>query len=406
MHQRRLLILDDDAVIGDTIRRIAQFAGMEVYYTPNPSEFLTLVSDWQPSHLALGLVMAEMDGVEVMRQLSLRGCGARIIIISGVGTRVRDAAARSAREHGLDIAGVLSKPFSSMALRQLLITAPEHGNPMAATRDATQAASVEIMPAMVEAAIRERHFHLAYQPKVDCYSGMLSGFEALARWHHAEHGVIGPEQFIPVAEANGLIQPLTDVLLDEALTWFQQTGRLLGQRGTILAVNISALSLTDHQLADRLRQKCKGLGIDPARIILEITESSAMYDPVASLELLTRLCTKGFHLSIDDFGTGYSSMLQLVRLPFSEIKIDRSFVITATTSAEALAVVRSIIQLGHSLGIPCTAEGVENQATVRLLRELACDHAQGDFIGQPMVPADLDQWCDENAQRVPANGQR
>lgn len=403
MSERRLLILDDDAMIGETIGRIAQFAGMQVHYTPSPTEFLHQVDDWAPSHVALDLVMPEMDGVEVIHRLGQQGCGARIIITSGLGTRVLDAAARSAREQGLDIAGVLSKPFSSVALRQLLETAPNSAAQSPPGGTATGGSPVQVTSAMVEAAITEKQFRPVYQPKVDCYSGILTGFEALARWHHPQHGTIGPDRFIPVAEASDLIQPLTDQLLEEALTWFRQAGRRHGHRETTLAVNLSARSLNDHHLADRLSQRCRTLGLDPTRIILELTESSAMDDPAASLELLTRLRMKGFHLSIDDFGTGYSSMVQLVRLPFSEVKIDRSFTSTAVVSAESRAIVRSIVQLGHSLGIPCTAEGVEDAATVRLLRELTCDHAQGYFIGRPMTPADLDEWMAENANRFPGN---
>ncbi len=134
--------------------------------------------------------------------------------------------------------------------------------------------------------------------------------------------------------------------------------------------------------------------MDPANVILELTETSAMEDPVRSLQLLTRLRLVGFHLSLDDFGTGYSSMLQLARLPFTELKVDHSFVTTAATSEESAIVVRSIIDLGHALDMHLTAEGVEDAKVMALLTELGCDFAQGYHIARPMPPEELDSWAD------------
>jgi len=150
--------------------------------------------------------------------------------------------------------------------------------------------------------------------------------------------------------------------------------------------------LRDQALVERIVDRCAARHIAPERLIFELTETSAMEDPIASLDLLTRLRMKGFQLSIDDFGTGYSSMLQLVRLPFSEIKVDKSFVMTANRSAESRTVVRSIIELGHSLGLRATAEGVEDADTLAYLKSLACDLAQGFLIARPMSGADACKW--------------
>jgi EAL domain-containing protein (putative c-di-GMP-specific phosphodiesterase class I) len=151
----------------------------------------------------------------------------------------------------------------------------------------------------------------------------------------------------------------------------------------------------DIHLADVLTSLCREYLVAPERVVLELTESSAMVDPILSLDLLTRLRVKGFQLSIDDFGTGYSSMVQLVRLPFSEIKVDRSFVMQAEQSQESRTVIKSIVDLGHSLGLVVTAEGVEDLSTLNYLNSLGCDLAQGYFIARPMAGEAARAWVEK-----------
>jgi EAL domain-containing protein (putative c-di-GMP-specific phosphodiesterase class I) len=158
------------------------------------------------------------------------------------------------------------------------------------------------------------------------------------------------------------------------------------------SVNISAKSLANLDLVDVLSELCGRFRVAPGRIVLEVTESSAMVDPILSLDLMTRFRVKGFHLSIDDFGTGYSSMVQLVRLPFFEIKVDKSFVMRSQHSNEARAVIKSIIDLGHSLGLLVTAEGIEDLRTFDNLKNLGCDLAQEYFIARPMSGAAMCAW--------------
>ena len=406
MTGRRLLILDDDPSIGQTMGLIAETVRFDTRFTTDPECFFALVDEWAPTHIALDLVMPRMDGVEVMVQLARRGCGARIIVTSGVGSRVLDAAGRSAEEHGLDIAGVLSKPFSPAALRALLADAPPTpaagAVPHVGGGDAELPAAFVVTVDDLRRALAEDQIEVHYQPKIDCASGRLAGFEALVRWRHPLRGLVSPGRFVRVAEEGGVIDALTDRVLDLSLPWFGRSfpGRV--ERGTVqalqaegavsLSVNISARSLHDLQLADRIHARCAAAGIEPSRLILELTETSAMEDPVASLDLLTRLRMKGFQLSIDDFGTGFSSMLQLVRLPFSEMKVDRSFVMTLNRSQESRAVVRSVVELGHSLGLRCTAEGVEDDRALDYLRQVGCDLAQGYLIGRPMPAADIPRW--------------
>jgi EAL domain-containing protein (putative c-di-GMP-specific phosphodiesterase class I)/ActR/RegA family two-component response regulator len=403
MAEQRLLILDDDPMVGDMIQRIAQLAGLDTRFTLSHTEFFHIFDHWQPTHIALDLVMPEMDGVQVMAQLAQLSCRARIIITSGVGSRVLDAAGRAAVEHGLDIAGVLAKPFSPAHLRNLLKEGPAS---FSVSQAAASPPAVSRQPpwppldkATFQQAIDQGQFFMVYQPKILCKTETLAGFEALVRWQHPERGLLPPMQFIPLAESWGLVDALTEQVIEQSLHWFASPclkGRIplaaLPYSQLKLSVNISAKTLGNGALFERVRQQCQALCINPEQLIFELTETSAMDDPVASLDLLTRLRMMGFHLSIDDFGTGFSSMLQLVRLPFSEIKVDKSFVMTAMQSQESKTVVKFIVDLGHSLGLRCTAEGVENCETLRYLQAIGCDLAQGYHIARPMAPEALWQW--------------
>lgn len=395
----KLLILDDDPQVGRLIQYIAESAGFEARSLTEVDPFFSAVETWAPSHIAIDLIMPEMDGVQVLVRLAALHCEARIIITSGVGNRVLDAAGRSGYEHGLDIAGVLSKPFSPKSLRELLLQPGELRVPARSRRTARQGAGTPREGpegAELSLAIEQGQIVMAYQPQVECATGRLAGVEALARWAHPVRGLLFPDQFIPLAEQHGLMDELTFEVMRGALHWFlEHLGE--GHPGSgvappSLSVNISTSALRDPAIIERLSDYCRSSGIDPTRLIFELTETSAMEDPVTSLDILTRLRMKGFQLSIDDFGTGFSSMLQLVRLPFSEIKIDKSFVSTAIRSAESLAVVRSVIELGHSLELRVVAEGVEDEPTLRLLQSLDCDVVQGYFLGRPVAGGELLEW--------------
>jgi EAL domain-containing protein (putative c-di-GMP-specific phosphodiesterase class I)/FixJ family two-component response regulator len=408
MTEQRLLILDDDAMIGQMISYIATSMGMAAQTTTTAEAFFEMFETWQPNRIALDLVMPDMDGVQVLAELAQRRCQAHIIITSGVGPRVLDAARRSAREHGLSILGVLSKPFSPTTLRQLLLQTPD-GRPFRQpTRSEEQDAPEQLGVDEVAEAINNDELSLVYQPKVHCKNGLLHGFEALVRWHSPRRGPVAPGHFIPIAEANGLMEGLTSVVIDQSLRWYAEelipaVHSTLGSSRSDeempnLSINLSARTLGDASFVERVASACQQMAIPPQQLIFELTETSAMEDPVASLDLLTRLRMKGFQLSIDDFGTGFSSMLQLVRLPFSEIKVDRSFVMTARSSEESRAVIRSIVELGHSLGLRTTAEGVEDAEALKYLTDIGCDLAQGFYISRPLSPADAITWVRQGGQ--------
>lgn len=384
MTNGRLLVLDDEESVARTIGAIAEASGFETKTCTLSEDFFAAVDGGWPTHIALDLVMPAMDGVEILRALAGRGCTATIIITSGMGTKVLEAAQRSAAQRGLNIAGILPKPFKAEALRDLLDECESVHVKASGENNAPGISEKDIA-----AALDEDRIVVHYQPKISLSNGAAIGVEALVRMHHPRHGLTFPDAFISKAEHTGLIVPLTYRIFKLVLGWFAS---LDAAEAHSVAVNLSARHLTELDLADRLAAMCAEARIATERITLELTESSAMTEPAAAFDILTRLRIKGFKLSIDDFGTGYSSMQQLARLPFSEIKIDKSFVMSMHKSEESLKIVGSIINLGRSLGLTTVAEGVENEAALNLLRELGCELVQGYHFAKPMEALRAHDW--------------
>ena len=245
-------------------------------------------------------------------------------------------------------------------------------------------------------ALEDDQLVLHYQPKADLGSGQIHSVEALVRWQHPEHGLLGPGEFIPLAERTGLIHPLTRWVLDAAL---EQTAQWRhADRRLSVAVNISTRCLLDPAFPDQVASQLATWQVPADLLVLEITESAVMADPDHALEVLGRLHHLGVGLAVDDFGTGYSSMAYLKELPVDELKIDRSFVSQMATSPSDAVIVRSTIDLGHNLGLRVVAEGVENQHAWRQLSALGCDIAQGYYLGRPMPASELEQQLTQPAQ--------
>jgi diguanylate cyclase (GGDEF)-like protein len=229
-----------------------------------------------------------------------------------------------------------------------------------------------------------------YQPKIATDSYALLGVEALVRWNHPTRGLLPPADFIALAEATTLIQPLTSIVLGKALAM----SREWLDRGTRLpvAVNVSARCLLDPDFPAKVAVQLTAAGVPPDHLCVELTESTFMVDPDRALSVMHQLRALGVRLSVDDFGTGYSSMAYLKILPVDELKVDRSFVAQMTTSPDDTMLVQSAIDLGHNLGMSVVAEGVEDLETLLALRDLGADVIQGYFLGRPMDPATLTAW--------------
>jgi diguanylate cyclase (GGDEF)-like protein len=234
----------------------------------------------------------------------------------------------------------------------------------------------------LRSAIADGEIVLYFQPKAELATGRIVGVEALARWEHPQLGLIGPSEFVPIAEQTGLISPLTTHVLEQALTQvrsWQEAGEELS-----VAVNLSARSFLDAQFAVEIPRLLERTGVDARRLELEITESMLMLDPARAKATLDRLSSIGLRVSVDDFGTGYSSLANLKRLPVDGIKIDKSFVIDMPHDPSDAAIVRSTIDLAHNLGLKVVAEGVESHEAWQRLAALGCDLAQGFHISRPL----------------------
>jgi diguanylate cyclase (GGDEF)-like protein len=246
-------------------------------------------------------------------------------------------------------------------------------------------------------ALNTEQFTLCYQPKLDLQSGRVTGVEALVRWRHPSQGFISPAEFIPVIEQTALIGPFTLSVLNLGLK--QAAAWLAAGIELKMSLNLSARNLQDAQLPEQLAQLIKVWAVPPALIVLEITESALMIDPVSSMKVINELDALGVELSIDDYGTGYSSLSFLRKLPLNELKIDKSFVLHMHEDANDAVIVRSTVDLAHNLGLAVTAEGVETKEVLEKLGAVGCDRIQGYYISKPLPADALEAWLQESAYR-------
>jgi EAL domain-containing protein (putative c-di-GMP-specific phosphodiesterase class I) len=247
-------------------------------------------------------------------------------------------------------------------------------------------------------AIDEGELLLYYQPQADMRTGRVNGVEALVRWQHPQHGLLGAGEFVPPAEQGGLIEPLTRWVMAAALA---QCGRwqLEGLRLPV-AVNVAAGCLLDPRFPDQVAQMLAERQVPAGLLTVEITESAIMTDPARAREILTRLGELGVRLLLDDFGTGYSSMAYLRALPVHQLKIDRCFVTQMHDEASDQAIVRAVLSLAGNLGLEVVADGVEDRGTWAALADLGCDTGQGELLGRPMPAEELAIWLAERPSPV------
>lgn len=382
----RVLILDDDPGVGRIFAIVSNQAGMEAKAVTEAEEFFLELRNWSPTHVVVDLIMPCMDGVQVLQRLAEMECDASVCVTSGAGSRVLKAAKQSAIEHGLVEPHALQKPVSIAEIEAFLADT-SHIRRQAKRKAAAE--NPKITAQDLRLALDRRELFLAYQPIISCPDHKVRGFEALVRWMHPEHGLIMPDAFISISESTGLIHELTNRVVDIGLRWLKSDPVLDGKS---LSVNISAKSFDDSKLPDRLGAAAQIAGVDPNQLILEVTESATMEDELLALDLFTRLRVKGFRVSIDDYGMGTSSLALLARLPFSEVKVDRSFAMEATESEDAKKIIRSTVDLSKSLDLEVVTEGVETEACLAFLDSIGCSFAQGYYIARPMAGDQAIEW--------------
>ncbi|GIL05983.1 MAG: transcriptional regulator [Betaproteobacteria bacterium] len=383
-----VLVVDDDPFALKLFARQLALVGIDAVHTCTGAE-AALAELGRPEAdfdaLICDLNMPGMDGVQFLRHLARMRYRGGLVLVSGEDERILQSVSRLARAHKLNLLGALRKPVALERLRHLLDSAPtiqRHSvlRPVRKTYDAAE----------IERAIFDGQLFNQYQPKVNLADAEVTGVEALVRWRHPEDGLVYPDQFIADAEAGGLIDALARAVLANGLAdvrrW-QDEGLALQ-----LSVNVSMDNLVALDFPDRLVREAEAAGVAVDRLVLEVTESQAMRDPTALLDIATRLRLKRIGLSIDDFGTGYSSLAQLRELPFDELKLDRSFVHGAAQDASLRAILEANLGMAKQLGLRTVAEGVEDRDDWDCLRALGCDLAQGWFVARPMPANEVPNW--------------
>jgi EAL domain-containing protein (putative c-di-GMP-specific phosphodiesterase class I)/ActR/RegA family two-component response regulator len=376
----RLLVIDDDDAFRRVVTRIAEAADYEVMTASDPTVSRAIVASWRPAVVVIDLSMPATDGVQLLRQLGAEACPAQVILTSGLSGSVLSSALDVAGEYGLKTAGILPKPFRPDTCRELLFQ-------IKSTKQLTLTELAE--------AIASSQLFLEYQPKLDCRFDRITGVEALVRWQHPTRGMVPPDQFIGLAEETALIDELTDWVFSTAtkqVAMWRDAGLSLK-----LAVNISARNLDRVDLADRLAERCAASGLETGSATLEIAEGSAMRHVAQMIKGLTRLRSKGFGLSIDEFGTGYMSLVELRRMPLTEIKVDRAFVSAMMHDRDCHIMAEIIIDLARKLELGSVAVGVESEITLNTLKAMGCGSVQGYLISRPVapdrIPAAIDEWA-------------
>ncbi|MCK2089200.1 EAL domain-containing response regulator [Thauera aromatica] len=382
----KILIVDDDPFICRLMNRQLHALGFTEIALYGRARSAVEHLEREPGTAELifcDLQMPEMDGVEFIRHLVRLGYRGALVLISGEDERILQSAERLARAERLRVAGTLYKPVSSEQLQRLLQALPEASEERLAP--ATPYGADELAHGIAAGQLVNH-----YQPKVDLHSGTVIGVETLARWQHPEDGLVYPDRFIAVAEDHGLVDALMRAVLRRAL---RDARRWQLQGHTLqLAINVSMDNLVRLDFPEFIEQEASAAGVAPSTLILEVTESRLMKNRQAALDILTRLRLKRVGLSIDDFGTGHSSLTQLRDIPFTELKIDRSFVHGAWRDGALRTILDASLDMARKLGMKTVAEGIEDHDDWNHLRAAGCDIAQGWFIARALPVEQLLTW--------------
>lgn len=384
------LVVDDDLVVLHQVKAMLDALGVsEVLTAINGLDATRVLAErgGEIEVLVCDLSMPEMDGVELIRRFGKTGFKGGLILISGADEKIISTVNKLAVLQGLRVLGQLQKPVSASQLAILLAHTAD-----LPSQERQAATGPVVSKEAIRAAMAANEFSIWFQPKVEAISLRVVGMEALARWQLPNGKFISPDNFITVAEREGLIGELSQLLVAVALA---EAAKLFAAGYPLkVAINLSGTWLNDLSLPEFILSKTRAAGLQAADVILEVTETGVMEDLTTALDVLSRLRLKGFGLSIDDFGIGYSSFEQLGLIPFTEMKLDRSFVSKGVEDAAARAILESSMDMAHKLGLSTVAEGVETELDLKLVRSLGCDLLQGYFIAKPMPVTEMIAWLE------------
>lgn len=384
MRAPRLLILDDESGMRRLLRELGERRGFEVRAVGTLAEFETELQRFQPDSVALDLALRDADGSAALESLAAASSKAVVLLVSGRDGRALEEAHRRGSQLGLCMSKPLAKPFSGRDFENAICTPGSE----------VDGPSLAELTAALRQESKPHGLVLHFQPKLELRALRIRGVEALVRWQHPRLGLLYPARFLPLAERSGCMPALTLRVLDDALRacrgWLER-GLDFG-----VAVNVDVGTLLQPGWVDEVLARLEAAAVPCERLTLEITESSARGDPAAALETLARLRARGVEISLDDFGTGHASLAELQQLPFTELKIDRSFVAEAASAHDAEIILRAMVRLGRDLGLRVVGEGVEDAASCALLESAGCDQAQGYLWSKPVEAGALERWARED----------
>jgi EAL domain-containing protein (putative c-di-GMP-specific phosphodiesterase class I)/CheY-like chemotaxis protein len=385
----RLLVVDDDLVQRTIIGKIGARLGYDAVFAPTFERAAELLRTQAFDIMTLDLSLGEHDGVELLRLAAdLKLNAIPIVVISGCEERILNTTRRLGRALDLSLTSCLTKPLNLDHLREALLL-PASGR----VASASDVAGPMIDRERIVAGLEQNEFFVEFQPKVNLETGQVFGAEALARWRMPEFGILSPSIFIPIVERLGLMPDLTNRILTLAIA---DSRKLIKQQpGFTIAVNVSGSLLTDLMLPERIDGILRENGVAAESLIVEVTESVAMSDVDRATDILVRLRIKGVGAAIDDFGTGFSSLAALARLPFSELKIDQSFVKGCETDDDMMKIVEASVGLARAFHMKVVAEGIDNPRALAKMRQAGCDLGQG-YLFAPSLRFDrFARWMSE-----------
>jgi EAL domain-containing protein (putative c-di-GMP-specific phosphodiesterase class I)/FixJ family two-component response regulator len=390
---RRLLLLDDDDALCRTIARMGAKLGAKVAACSTLTEFEEMLASFSPDVLLIDLMMPDVDGIDVIARLGPH-CTHAIYVMSGADKRTLEASREVLRASGAQIAGYIQKPFSAADLRHLL-EQPRAETPVNRSNVEKEGAVSLLSPAAFDKAARSGKIGPFFQPIFHADGRTLKGFEALLRINGRDDNHFAPEYLELLINDNELSNLLTDIVIERSLEFLASL-----ITGPNLSVSINIFG--SHALADGFRehllQRCAHHHIAPGRVILELNEATVFDFNDEDLRKITQLRLAGFGLSIDDLGTGNSSLGRLASLPFSELKIDKSFCLALPGSEPAEAVIEACLSIARKLDMSVTAEGVETREVADLLARMGCHALQGHWFGRAMAADEAVDWVCKGAQ--------
>lgn len=366
-------ILDDEPSVCDLLADYLRHLGYEPH-TYNSVDDMDLSAMQPQDVLFTDLYMPQIDGIEVLRRLADHAVPCGVVLMSGTDARILRSAHLLAKEHGLQVIGKLTKPFRIGDVRQLI-----EAHQPAETNAPNSASGID--RAVIEEALANRRFIVHYQPKISLQDHSVVGAEALVRLKTAAGEIIPPTEFIAIAEELGMIDDITWQVIDQCVD-FIKTMRP-SHPDINLAVNISAHTLDDITFPDRLCAHIDEHELPHNMLSLEVTESALAKEYSNALDVLSRLRMRGFDLALDDFGTGFSMLQQLRDMPFTEMKIDRSFIQDMTTGVSR-QIVQRCVEMAHDLDMKTIAEGIEDPQSESILKEMGCNLGQGYLYARPL----------------------